>query len=260
MKTLQNLYEFPLTLRVPKNAFVLVAPEPATVTQRTVDQHFGIPPTTYKRMVRDGFFPTKRIGRLIVASYDDVKRALTEGAVARAQLHDAVKSAETKEDKEPMSVEAARAYMQSSRTKAEERERKKEIDAIASELLHKYGETLDDDSPNPNHDPRLEQHGTDLLLASMGLRRKGDAPSASRADRPGGYYRQCCWCERPAFATKQTWMGEYWSGGPVCEQCAQHRGPKERVVQIETQTILYPAEDQSVPTEYHLPRRRKKRR
>ena len=82
----EDVYEFPLRLRVPKTAFVVVAPEPATVTQRTVEQHFGIPPRLYKSMVRDGLFPTKRIGRLIFAKYEDVKREVTEGAYARAAV------------------------------------------------------------------------------------------------------------------------------------------------------------------------------
>ncbi len=104
-------YEFPLTLRVPRDAFVVVAPEPATVTQRTVEQHFGIPPRLYKRMVREGLFPVKRLGHLILAAYADVKRAVTEGATSQARADRAGRpsiAAPGKED--PIAVVAARAY------------------------------------------------------------------------------------------------------------------------------------------------------
>lgn len=36
-----------LTLRVPKSALTMLAPLPATVTQHTVEHHFGIPQRLY---------------------------------------------------------------------------------------------------------------------------------------------------------------------------------------------------------------------
>jgi len=53
-----------ITLRVPRKLFMMVAPPPATVTQRTVMQHFGIPPRAYLDLVRDGTIAVKRIGHL----------------------------------------------------------------------------------------------------------------------------------------------------------------------------------------------------
>ncbi len=104
-------YEFPLTLRVPKKAFVIVASPPATVTQRTSELHFGIPPRLYREMYRDGLFPAKRLGRLIFAAYDDVKHAVTAGAVARAKVEQAIEAAVVDPEHDaPMSIESARTY------------------------------------------------------------------------------------------------------------------------------------------------------
>ncbi len=47
---------------MPRSAFVIVAPEPASVTQKTVEQQFGIPALAYRRMARDGLFPTNWCG------------------------------------------------------------------------------------------------------------------------------------------------------------------------------------------------------
>ena len=264
MKSLPEHFEFPLTLRVPRSAFTIVAPEPATITQHTAEQHFGIPASVYKRMVRDGLFPTKRIGRLIFASYDDVKRAVTEGAVAQERVQKAVELAERHPDEAPMSVEAALAYVASGRTLTEERARQQEIQRLAFDLSSKYGEKLDDESPNPHYDARLSRHATDLIAASMGLVRSTNVPnpegSSSGRRREGGYYRQCCWRDRPAFAVKQTWTDEhYWCGGPVCVPCAERRGPRERIVDIETRTILHQPTDATVPTSWEAPRRRGRR-
>ena len=179
MKTLPEHFEFPLTLRVPKSAFVVVAPEPATVTQHTAEQHFGIPVRTYKKMVLDGLFPTKRMGRLIFASYDDVRRAVTEGAVAQDRVRKAIESTERHPDDAPMSVEAALSYVASARTPAEKRAREHDIQEIAFELSGKYGEKLDDDSPNPQYDARLSRHAADLLAASIGFVRTPDGTKAT---------------------------------------------------------------------------------
>jgi hypothetical protein len=129
--------------------------------------------------------------------------------------------------------------------------------------MSRFAEKLDDDSPNPKYDRKLYDHGMDLLFASMGLRRKGEMPAGStqRHPAPGeGYLRKCCWCERPAYAIKQTWTEDrYWCGGPVCEVCARSRAANERAVAAEGRTILLAARDPDVPTEYDAPRRRRKR-
>lgn len=258
MTELPDLIELPLKLRIPRSAFVIVAPEPATVTQKTAEQHFGIPARLYKEMVRDGLFPTKRIGRLIFAAYEDVKRAVTEGAVARRRVAEAIQRVVEEPEAEPaMSVDAARAYLDSSRTPVERRERKKDIEAKAWELMQKYGAKVDDDSPNPKHNQALYEQGMDLLLATVGLQKKERSPLSSG---PLGNYGKCCWCDRPAYATKQTWYSDkwYWSGGPVCEVCAKRRAPNERVVQLEGQKILLAPRDPTVPKEWNAPRRRRR--
>lgn len=173
MNELPTQLEFPLTLRVPRSAFVVVAPEPATVTQKTVQNHFGLPPTMFKQLVRDGLIPAKRVGRLIFASYDDVRRVLTEGAAAKARFESKLKSATSSSAKErPMSIDSAQAYLHSARTRREKRDREKEIAAKAWELMGAYGSKLDDNSPNPKHDEALFEHGERLLLLSIGLQLK----------------------------------------------------------------------------------------
>jgi hypothetical protein len=255
-------YEFPLMLRVPRSAFTIVAAEPATVTQRTVEQHFGVPPRLYKEMARDGLFPTKKIRRLIFAAYNDVKRVLTEGAVARSRVNEALAEAAAAPEPDPiMTAASAHAYLDSARSPQEQRARKQELEAQASETMSAYGPKLDDGSPNPKHDKRLYEQGMDLFLAALGVGKKAPL-SAESGPTPGvGYYRQCCWCERPAYATKQTWYAEkwYWSGGPVCHECARRRAPNERVVQLEGRKILLPARDPTVPTGWDRPRRPRRR-
>ena len=73
--------EVAIVIRVPRSALTSVAPVPATVTQHTVEQHFGIPKRAYTRLLKSGLVPFKNIGRLKVASYEDVRRAVTEGAL-----------------------------------------------------------------------------------------------------------------------------------------------------------------------------------
>lgn len=264
MNDLPEVVEIPLKLRVPRSMFVVAAPVPATVTQKTAEQHFGTPPRLFKEMARDGLFPVKRMGRLIFAAYDDVKRAVTEGAVARSRVEKAIEAAvDEPESDAPMSIDAAHSYLESARTSQEQRERKKEIEAKAWELMHAYGEKLDDDTPNPKHHKAKYEQGMDLLLATMGLQKKGAPTSSVSAPHAGrGYYRQCCWCDRPAYATKQTWYADkwYWSGGPVCEVCAKRRAPNERVVQIEERKILLHARDPTVPKDWNAPRRRGRRK
>ena len=68
-----------ITVQIPASAIVAVAPRPATVSQRTVELHFGIPSRTYLEMARAGRFPTTRVGKLRIARYEDVEAALTKG-------------------------------------------------------------------------------------------------------------------------------------------------------------------------------------
>jgi hypothetical protein len=192
--------EIAITLRVPRGAFVIKPPPPATVTQRTVEQHFGLSARRFRAMARDGRFPVKRIGVLLFAVYDDVYRALTEGAVTSAPHVASV---------EPPAPD----------------------DDLDEDLLRRLG------------------------LTRAGSRTSGDAPGT-------GYYRKCCWCPRPAYATKQKWMRDTWSwgGGPVCEVCARKRAKDERVVSYDgpTMTILLPVRDPTVPPEgTRRPRRTK---
>lgn len=196
MTDLAEQFELPLTLRVPRSAFVIVAPQPATVTRRTVEQNFGIPPRMYKDMARNGVFPSKRIGHMVFAAYDDVKRAVTDGAARRKQPDEAVRSAVTDpEVKVVMSADAALRYLASARTPREKRERKKEVSSLAWELMTGNEPTLADGSPNPKHDKGRYDHGTALILATMGLvlkdtstaspseQRSPVAPQASRRSR-----------------------------------------------------------------------------
>jgi hypothetical protein len=62
-------------------ATIFAAP-PATVTQRTCLEHFGIAPSDYLRLAGVAF-PVKAEGKLRVARYADVERYLTEGATLR---------------------------------------------------------------------------------------------------------------------------------------------------------------------------------
>ncbi|MFI5297519.1 MAG: hypothetical protein ACHREM_05420 [Polyangiales bacterium] len=260
MVTPTEFHEFPLTLRVPKSAFVVVAPPPATVTQRTVEQHVGITPRAFKRLVRDGRLSAKRLGHLIVVDYEEIRRVLTDGAEVRKPLKRDVEKVEVAPDDEPMSIAAAEAYMSTAMSTAERKTRKQEVLDLAGDLAVRYGPTLEDGSPNPNHDKRLFEHSLDLTIRTA-IATKRPARVRATGVSPGvGHYRKCCWCERPAYATKQSWEGTYWCGGPVCETHARGRAPNERVVQIETSTILLPAKDPSVPKEYDVRRRRRKPR
>ncbi len=240
----------------------MVAPQPATVTQRTVERHFGVPPRMFKQMVRDGLIPTKRIGKLIFAAYEDVKRVVTEGAVAQTRVEKTLKAAVADPVTQgPMSVDAAQAYLDAAGAPREQRQRRKDIGAKAWELMHAHGKKLDDDSPNPKHNEALYEHGERLLLLTMGVRLKSSNAATASASGSAGRYGTCCWCDRPAYATKQSWdtEGWYWCGGPVCEVCAKRRGPNERVVQFEGRRILLPAKDPTVPTSFDAPRRPRKR-
>lgn len=66
-----------ITVQIPASAIVAVAPRPATVSQRTCEQHFGLCPRLYLRMAKSGLFPSKVVGRLRIARYEDIEAALT---------------------------------------------------------------------------------------------------------------------------------------------------------------------------------------
>ncbi len=155
-----------VTIRIPKSLFVMVAPPPATVTQKTAEQHFGITPRSYKAMVRDGFFPVKKIGKTIFASYDDVKRVVTEGAVARSKVDKALAHDAAAPEALPMGPEEVTQYIEAARTPKEAKERSDEVWKMFRELHVKYGETLDDGSPNPNHNERMLELVPELRIAS----------------------------------------------------------------------------------------------
>jgi hypothetical protein len=200
----------------------------------------------------------KRIGQLIVVSYDDLKRVLTEGVEVRTQIEAAVRDEPARRPEvAPMSIEAAHAYLQAARSPTERRSRKNEIEQLAAALNERHSKKLRDGSTNPRFDPQQLEHASALLLTAAG----GVATRGPHVVKPtpilGGLGR-CTWCERPAYATKQRWTGDGWSGAPVCEVCARKRATNERVVQIDTRTILLPARDPSVPKEYAAPRRQRR--
>jgi len=64
---------------------VIVAPYPATVSQRTCLEHFGISKADFLRMASRGAFPVKAEGQLRIARYVDVEAYLTGGAEPRAK-------------------------------------------------------------------------------------------------------------------------------------------------------------------------------
>jgi hypothetical protein len=171
------------------SAFVLVAPPPATVTQRTVEQHFGVTPRLFKEMVREGLVPSKRIGHTIFVAYEDVRRAVTEGAEARQRVARAIERVVGAPAAAPMAIDAAFEYLGSARTRAERIARKKEITSKAHELMLRYGSTLADGSANPEHDARLDEHGERLLLATAGLRFKTEAELSAPASATSTHRR-----------------------------------------------------------------------
>jgi hypothetical protein len=69
------------TIRLPSDA--IVAARPATVTQRTCLEHFGLSKRDYLRLVARGAFPVHAEGMLRIARYGDVERYLTESAAPR---------------------------------------------------------------------------------------------------------------------------------------------------------------------------------
>lgn len=168
------------TTTLPKSVFTVAAPLPATVTQHSVFEHFGVPATDYMRMARAGAFPTKRLGRLRVASYDALLRYLTEGAKAEVRFKEAAATAPDepgtpKPVPNPHAREEAVNWLASSRTYADYRARSDEIARRGWDLQDRYGPKLWDGEhdqtgrPNPNYDKALYEQGLDLWTASSSV-------------------------------------------------------------------------------------------
>lgn len=170
-----------VTIRIPKSLFISIAPPPATVTQKTVERHFGITPRSYKAMVRDGLFPVKKIGKTIFASYDDVKRVVTEGAVARARVDRAVDHDAADPEALPMGPEEVVRYIDAARTPKEAKERRDSIRQMIHELHVRYDETLQDGSPNPNHNVRMQELASELRIASWTAKSVPQPPRTRRS-------------------------------------------------------------------------------
>lgn len=178
--------EIAITIRIPKALFVMHAAPPATVTHKTVEQHFGITPRKFRRMASEGMFPVKKVGRELFAAYEDVRRVVTEGAVARAKVQRAVERAESEPAVAgPMSLREAYRYMDSSRDKGELRARKREVAEMGGELRRRYGRTLPHDTPNPEFNEELAALGLHLLLAGQGIRCVLDPDGVPLVNRDG---------------------------------------------------------------------------
>lgn len=161
--------EIEIPIRVPRALFVQVAAPPATVTQRTAEQHFGIPRRMFLDMVRAGRFPAKRIGKLLFASYKDVRRVVTEGAEAQVRGREALSRKETADDLDAAVAEALR-YIEAAATTRETRARKREVAGRGWQLVAAHEEVGPDGTRNPGWDQRLYDHGLELVLASAGVR------------------------------------------------------------------------------------------
>jgi hypothetical protein len=75
------------TRRVVEDVLVpmsIVAPPPATVTQRTCLEHFGIARRDFLKFAAEGAFPVSVKGKLRIARYGDVESFLMNGATTRA--------------------------------------------------------------------------------------------------------------------------------------------------------------------------------
>lgn len=172
-----------VTIRIPKALFIMNAPPPATVTQKTVEQHFGITPRAYKAMVRDGMFPVKKIGRAIFSAYDDVKRVVTEGAQLRKRVDLEVSGDAAHPERLPMGPQEVIRYIEAARTPKEEKERREEMSKMIFGLCSKYGEKLDGGSPNPNRNDCLHQQAIELLAASWSAKSVPRPPRVRRSRR-----------------------------------------------------------------------------
>lgn len=167
MTTLKaNDDEITIVLRVPKSAFTTIAPVPATVTQHTVEQHFGIPKRAYVRMIKDGLFPFKKMGRLKIAMYEDVRRVATEGAAAKTCIAHVARRMSTLTRPDPQLHAECERYLESARSRRELRERKTEVLNLGGDISFEHRPTLDDGEPNPNADKALFDFGMSLCTLS----------------------------------------------------------------------------------------------
>lgn len=167
-----------LATNVPKSLFTIAAPLPATVSQHTALEHFGIPPKDYMRMARAGAFPTKRLGRLRIASYGTLLEYLTEGAKAEVRFKEAVAVAPeaAKPSPNPHARDEAINWLASSRTYADHRARSVEIARQGWDLDQRFGPKIWDGEsdqtgrPNPQYDKALHEQGLDLVIAVSSVR------------------------------------------------------------------------------------------
>lgn len=168
------------TTTVPRSLFTVAAPLPATVTQHSVFEHFGVPPKDYMRLARTGAFPTKRLGRLRVASYATLLEYLTEGAKAEVRFKETVASApqqhgDPKPLPDPRAREEAIRWLSLSRTHADYRARSEQIASKGWDLQNRFGPKLWDGEhdetgrPNPDYDKALYEQGLELWTASSSV-------------------------------------------------------------------------------------------
>ena len=165
------------TTTVPKSLFTVAAPLPATVTQHSVFEHFGVSSRDYMRMARSGAFPTKRLGRLRVASYGALLEYLTEGAKAEVRFKEAVGAAPaaSRASPDPRAQAEAVNWLASSRTYADYRARSAEIARQGWDLQNRFGPKLWDGEhdqtgrPNPDYDKALYEQGLDLWTAASSV-------------------------------------------------------------------------------------------
>lgn len=66
-----------VTVQLPRSALVVQAPEPVSVSQRTVQEVFGLTPRAYLGLCKRDAFPVTRVGRLRVAMCSDLRAYLT---------------------------------------------------------------------------------------------------------------------------------------------------------------------------------------
>lgn len=166
------------TANVPQSLFTTALPPPATVTQHSVFEHFGIPPKDYLRLAREGAFPTSRRGRLRIARYDVLLERLTDDAKAETRYREAVKEepAAGKPKVDPQAYDNAVRWISQSRTHSEYRLRSNEVAKEGGKLADQYGPKLWDGvndetgRPNPEYDEALYDHGMRLVLAASMVR------------------------------------------------------------------------------------------
>lgn len=72
-----------ITVAMPAGGVVLQEAPPVTVSQKTSERWFGIPPKSFLALCRTDAFRVTPVGHLRVASFEDVREALA----ARSRVH-----------------------------------------------------------------------------------------------------------------------------------------------------------------------------